>query len=277
MSRKTVITCALTGSFDTASKNPAVPVSPQAIAQSALEAAAAGAAIVHIHVRDPATGKPSMELSLYREVVERIREKNADVVLNLTTGAGGRYVAGDPDPAVAGPGTTLASPEARTRHVTALKPEICTLDVATMNFGEHAFMNTPAHLRAMAALIREAGAKPEIEVFDLGQIELARHLLAEGHLDSPPMFQICLGIPWGRDVVGLRHLAGRVPDGGARRHRRRPRPGRARGQPLPVARAARTEQRGPRREGGEPARPSRLHPRQPGRGTDDLRALVLIR
>ena len=196
-SRKTVITCALTGSFDTASKNPAVPVSPQAIAQSALEAAAAGAAIVHIHVRDPATGKPSMELALYREVVERIREKNADVVLNLTTGAGGRYVAGDPDPAVAGPGTTLASPEARTRHVTALRPEICTLDVATMNFGEHAFMNTPAHLRAMAAMIRDAGAKPEIEVFDLGQIELARHLLAEGHLDSPPLFQICLGIPWG--------------------------------------------------------------------------------
>ncbi|SFU53102.1 Uncharacterized conserved protein, DUF849 family [Methylobacterium sp. 174MFSha1.1] len=197
MSRKTVITCALTGSFDTLSKNPAVPVSPQAIAQSALEAAAAGAAIVHIHVRDPATAKPSMELSLYREVVERIRERNGDVILNLTTGAGGRYVAGDPDPAVAGPGTTLASPEARTRHVTALRPEICTLDVATMNFGEHAFMNTPAHLRAMAALIRQAGAKPEIEVFDLGQIELARHLLGEGHLDSPPMFQICLGIPWG--------------------------------------------------------------------------------
>ncbi|KMO36096.1 NADPH:quinone reductase [Methylobacterium tarhaniae] len=197
MSRKTVITCALTGSFDTPSKNPAVPVSPQAIAQSALEAAAAGAAIVHIHVRDPQTAKPSMELALYREVVERIREKNADVVLNLTTGAGGRYVAGDPDPAVAGPGTTLASPEARTRHVTALRPEVCTLDVATMNFGEHAFMNTPAHLRAMAALIREAGAKPEIEVFDLGQIELARHLIAEGHLAAPPMFQICLGIPWG--------------------------------------------------------------------------------
>ncbi|MBY0295541.1 MAG: 3-keto-5-aminohexanoate cleavage protein [Methylobacterium sp.] len=197
MSRKTVITCALTGSFDTLSKNPAVPVSPKAIAQSAIEAAQAGAAVVHIHVRDPETAKPSMDLALYREVVERIRERDGDVILNLTTGAGGRYVPGEPDPAQAGPGTSLASPEVRTRHVTALRPEICTLDVATMNFGEHTFLNTPAHLRAMAARIAEAGTRPEIEVFDLGQIELAKHLIAEGHLARPPLFQLCLGIPWG--------------------------------------------------------------------------------
>ncbi|WP_298964562.1 3-keto-5-aminohexanoate cleavage protein [uncultured Methylobacterium sp.] len=217
MARKTVITCALTGSFDTPKKNPAVPVSPEAIARSALEAAEAGAAVVHIHVRDPATGAPSMELELYRETVERIRGRNADVILNLTTGAGGRYVAGEPDPAVAGPGTTLASPEARTRHVTELRPEICTLDVATMNFGEHAFLNTPGHLRAMAGMIREAGAKPEIEVFDLGQIELARHLIAEGHLATPPLFQICLGIPWGAPATPetLLQMRDRLPAGAA--------------------------------------------------------------
>ena len=197
MSRPVVVTCALTGSFDTRGTNPAVPVTPEEIAQSALDAAAAGAAVVHIHVRDPATAKASMELALYREVVERIRGRNADVVLNLTTGAGGRYVPGDEDPAVAAPGTTLANAEERTRHVVLLRPELCTLDVATMNFGEHAFLNTPAQLRSMAALAREGSAKPEIEVFDLGHIELARHLIAEGHLDSPPLFQICLGIPWG--------------------------------------------------------------------------------
>ncbi|WP_018260439.1 3-keto-5-aminohexanoate cleavage protein [Methylobacterium sp. WSM2598] len=198
LSGKTVITCALTGSFDTPSRNPAVPVSPQEIARSALEAAEAGAAVVHIHVRDPGTAKPSMDLALYREVVERIRERDEAVILNLTTGAGGRFVPGpDEEPARAGPGTSLASPEARTRHVTALRPEICTLDVATMNFGEHAFLNTPGHLREMAARIRDAGARPEIEVFDLGQIELAKQLIAEGYLDRPPLFQICLGIPWG--------------------------------------------------------------------------------
>lgn len=193
-----VVTCALTGGADISSrKNPAVPVSPAEIAASAVEAAAAGAAIVHIHVRDPATTLPSMELALYREVVERIRDRNADVVLNLTTGAGGRFIPGADEPGTGGPGTTLALPAVRTRHVEALRPEICTLDVATMNFGEHAFMNTPAHLREMAASAKRAGARPEIEVFDLGQIELARRLVADGHLDEPPLFQICLGIPWG--------------------------------------------------------------------------------
>lgn len=197
MADRTIVTCAITGSFDTPKKNPAVPVSPKAIAESALEAAAAGAATVHIHVRDPETGAPSMELALYREVVERIRERNEGVILNLTTGAGGRFVPGEADPAVAAPGTTFVPPEARTRHVTALRPEICTLDVATMNFGEHLFLNTPSHLRVMAQAIRAAGTKPEIEVFDLGHIELAKHLVAEGHLARPPLFQLCLGIPWG--------------------------------------------------------------------------------
>ena len=213
MSQKTVITCALTGSFDTTAKNPAVPVSPEAIARSALEAAEAGAAVVHIHVRHPDTAAPSMEFDHYREVVEHIRERNADVILNLTTGPGGRFVPGAADPAAAGPGTTFVSPEVRTRHVSALKPELCTLDVATMNFGEHLFLNTPAHLRAMAEAIRTAGVRPEIEVFDLGHIALARHLIAEGHLAAPPLFQICLGIPWGApaDPETLVQMRARLP------------------------------------------------------------------
>jgi uncharacterized protein (DUF849 family) len=197
MSRKTVITCAVTGSFDTPSKNPAVPVTPEQIATSALEAAKAGAAVVHIHVRDPKTTKPSMELSLYREVVERIREKNDAVVLNLTTGPGGRFIPDPAEPRRAGEGTTLTTPAARMRHVEELKPPICTLDVATMNFGEHAFLNMPAHLREMADRAKAAGTKPEIEVFDLGHIELAKRLIAEGHLAEPPLFQLCLGIPYG--------------------------------------------------------------------------------
>ncbi|WP_342163648.1 3-keto-5-aminohexanoate cleavage protein [Methylobacterium sp. SD21] len=214
MTDRTIVTCALTGSFDTPKKNPAVPVTPEQIARSALDAAAAGAAIVHIHVRDPKTGAPSMELALYREVVERIRERNGDVILNLTTGAGGRFVPGEADPAVAGPGTTFVTPEARTRHVGALKPEICTLDIATMNFGEHLFLNTPSHLRAMARAIREAGVKPEVEVFDLGHIELARHLITEGHLARPPLFQLCLGIPWGAPATPetLVALRARLPE-----------------------------------------------------------------
>ena len=197
MSNTVVITCALTGGAAYTGKNPAVPVTPAEIAISATEAADAGAAVVHIHVRDPGTKAPSMDLALYREVVDRIRERNGDVILNLTTGAGARFIPGADDPKVAGAGTTLASPAERTRHLAELRPEICTLDVATMNFNEHVFMNTPAHLREMAAAARASGAKPEIEVFDLGQIELSRRLVADGHLDEPPLFQICLGIAWG--------------------------------------------------------------------------------
>jgi uncharacterized protein (DUF849 family) len=217
MSRTVVITCALTGSFDTPSKNPAVPVSPQQIAQSALDAAKAGAAVVHIHVRDPKTTKPSMELALYQEVVERIREKNDDVVLNLTTGAGGRYVPDPEDPRKAGEGTTLTTPAVRMRHIEALKPPICTLDVATMNFGEQIFANTPGHLRDMADRAKAAGAKPELEVFDLGHIELAKRLIADGHIAEPPLFQICLGIPYGAPATPetLLQMRDRLPKNAA--------------------------------------------------------------
>lgn len=197
MSRKVVITCALTGSFDTVSRNPAVPVTPAQIAESAIGAARAGAAIAHIHVRDPDTGKPSMDLKLYREVVERIRDSGEDVVINLTTGAGARFIPDEADPRRGAPGTTLASPEARVEHILELKPELCSLDIGSMNFGEHVFVNIPAHLRRMAELIREVGTKPELEVFDAGHVELAKKLIADGHITGTPLFQLCLGIPHG--------------------------------------------------------------------------------
>jgi uncharacterized protein (DUF849 family) len=197
MKREVIITCAVTGGGDTVGKSPAIPVTPEQIANSSLEAAQAGAAIVHIHVREPDTGKPSMRLDLYRETVERIRAKNTEVLINLTTGAGGRFVPSPDDPARGGEGTTMKGPEERVRHIQELRPDICSLDVATMNFGEHVFMNTPAHLRRMAQLIAETGVKPELEVFDVGHLRLASRMIADGLIGAPSMVQICLGIPWG--------------------------------------------------------------------------------
>ncbi len=197
MSRPVIITCALTGAAEITGKNKAVPVTPQEIADSAIGAARAGAAIVHIHVRDPATAKPSMRLDLYQEVVERIRQSGVDVLINLTTGAGARYLPGAEDPLVAASGTTLSRWQKRVEHVAALKPDICSLDVGSMNFGEWVFVNTPSHLREMATVIGQAGVKPELEVFDLGHIRLARHLIDKAFVAQPPLFQLCLGIPWG--------------------------------------------------------------------------------
>ncbi|MTW18093.1 3-keto-5-aminohexanoate cleavage protein [Rhodoplanes serenus] len=195
--RPVIVTCALTGGGDTVGKSPAVPVTPEQIAESAIEAARAGAAIVHIHVRDPATGKPATDLALYREVVERIRAVDADVILNLTTGAGARFIPSAADPKVGGEGTTLAPPELRVRHIEALRPEICTLDITTMNFGEFVFVNTPAHLRVMGRAVAAAGVLPELECFDSGNVRLALRLIEEGVLHPPAMFQLCLGVPWG--------------------------------------------------------------------------------
>jgi uncharacterized protein (DUF849 family) len=197
MARKVVVTCAVTGSGDTTRINPAVPVAPADIAREGLAAAEAGAAVLHIHVRDRETHQASMDGALYAEVVERIRARNRDVVINLTTGTGARFDPGVPDPAQPGPGTTLSPPEARVRHIEALRPDVCSLDVGSLNFGRTVFVNTPDHLSAMAARIRAAGVKPEIEVFDTGHIRQARHMLDQGELDRPPLFQICLGIPWG--------------------------------------------------------------------------------
>lgn len=197
MKRQVIVTCAITGGGDTVGKHPAIPVTPEQIATSALEAAQLGAAIVHIHVRDPKTGKASSKLELYREVVDRIHAVNTDVIINLTTGAGARYIPSDENPAVGGAGTTLMSPDARVRHVQELRPEICTLDITTMNFGEFAFVNVPAHIRAMAKVVNAIGVLPELELFDTGNLRLAIHLIEEGVLKIPAMFQICLGVPWG--------------------------------------------------------------------------------
>ena len=197
MTRPVIITCALTGGAALSGKNRAVPVTPQEVAESAIAAAQAGAAIVHIHVRDPETGKPSMRPELYGETVQRIRDSGVDVIINLTTGPGARFVPGADDPRVGGAGSTLKPWPERVVHVEELKPEVCSLDVGSMNFGEHVFVNTPDHLRKMAEAIKRAGTKPEMEVFDLGHIRLARHLVDEGLVAPPPLFQICLGIPWG--------------------------------------------------------------------------------
>lgn len=197
MSRPVIISCALTGGGDTAGISPHVPVTPEQIANEALAARAAGAAIVHIHVRNPETGKPSRDPALYREVVQRIRASGSDVLINLTTGAGGRYVPDAAEPnrnAISG---GLATPEQRMEHVLELRPDICSLDVGTVNFGSYAFLNLPAEVERMARAIREAGVKPELEVFDLGHAAFARHLHERGLFADPPWFQFCLGVPWG--------------------------------------------------------------------------------
>ena len=207
LTRPVIITCALTGGAPLSGKNKAVPVTPREIADSAIEAARAGAAIVHVHVRNPETGQPSMRADLYRTTVQRIRNSGVDVIINLTTGPGARFVPGGDDPRIGGAGTTLKPWPERVAHVEELKPEVCSLDVGSMNFGEHVFVNTPAYLRKMAEAIRNTGTKPELEVFDLGHIRLARSLVEDGLVAPPPLFQICLGIPWGAPATSESMLA----------------------------------------------------------------------
>ena len=202
MPRDVIVTCAVTGSHQNFHKHPDYPITPKQIAQSCLEARRAGAAIVHVHVRDPETGAAAGETALYREVVERVRDAGSDLLINLTTGFGGRFTPGEDDPRTAGPGTTLIPPEERVRHVEELKPEICTLDVGTFNFGASVFMNTPDHLRTMAARIKAAGIKPEIEVFEPGHIIFAKQMMEEGLIEDPPMFQLCLGILYASPATG---------------------------------------------------------------------------
>jgi len=213
MQRKVMIACAVTGSADTPSRNPAVPVTPAQIAASAIDAAKAGAAIVHIHVRDPKTTKPSMDGALYREVVERIRSSGSDVLINLTTGPGARFIPGDDDPLKAAAGSTLALPTERVRHVVELKPEICSLDMGSMNMGGQVFVNTPAHLEAMAVAVRNAGVTPELEVFEAGHLMLAKRLIETGHVKPPGLFQICLGISWGQPATSeaVSYMRGLLP------------------------------------------------------------------
>lgn len=190
-----IITCAVTGSSANFRTNPAVPITPEQIASSAIEAARAGAAMVHIHVREP-SGAPSGDLSLYAEVVERLAAADVDVIVNLTTGYGARFVPSPDDIRRADPSCNFTTPAERTRHITELRPEVCSLDIATFNFGNDAFINTPAIVREMSASIVEAGVLPEIEVFEVGHLMLARHLIEQGVLRPPGHFQFCLGIDW---------------------------------------------------------------------------------
>ena len=215
MSQEVIVSCAVTGGHANFHKHPDYPITPKQIAESCLDARRAGAAIAHIHVRDPETGHRSREPALYREVVARIRDAGSDVLINLTTSEGARFVPGEEDPKTGGPGTTLIHPLERLVHVEELLPDICTLDVGTFNFGEQIFVNTPAHLRTMAARIRELGVKPELEVFEPGHIMFARRLIDEGLIAEPPMFQLCLGIPHASPATPevLSVMRGLLPEG----------------------------------------------------------------
>lgn len=202
MAEPIIISCAVTGSGDTTGINPAVPVTPQEIADQAIDAYNAGAAIVHIHARDPETGKQTLDyelnLRLLNEIFDILQKKSCPVVINLSTGWGARIHFDQDRPDQQLPERAMFSPQQRVQHVLDCRPDICSLDVATMNFGAQPFINTPAMLSQMAALIESVGVKPELEVFDLGHIELAKHLMKQGVLNDPhPLFQLCLGVPWG--------------------------------------------------------------------------------
>jgi uncharacterized protein (DUF849 family) len=212
------ITCAVTGSGDTAAKSEHVPVTPQQIAESAIDAAKAGAAVVHCHVRDPETGAPGRDIDLYREVTDRIRSSDTDVVLNLTTGMGGDIVIGSvEDPLPLDPdGTDLAGATERMAHVRECLPEICTLDVGSMNFGEGNYImsNTTATLDEMARQIQAIGVRPELELFDTGHLWYARSMADRGLFDGPVLAQLCMGVPWGapNDLTTLMAMVNNIPD-----------------------------------------------------------------
>jgi uncharacterized protein (DUF849 family) len=194
---KVIITCAVTGNLTTPEQTPYLPITPGQIADACLGAADAGAAVVHIHVRDPLTGRPSMLLDHYVDVVKRIRARNPELILNITTGPGGRFVPSADDPKVAAEGTTLMLPEKRVEHIAMLRPDICTLDLNTMNSGREVVINTPPNVRRMAKVIAEVGVKPEIELFDSGDIALMRDLLADGTLQGPLLCSFVMGVRYG--------------------------------------------------------------------------------
>ena len=218
MNPEVVITCAVTGAGETVGKHPDIPVTPEQIAASAIDAAKAGASIVHCHVRDPVTGKGCRDVALYREVVARIRDSDVDVVINLTAGMGGDLVIGsDEAPTAFGQDTDLVGALERLPHVEELLPEICSLDCGSLNFGDGSlvYVSTPDMLRRGAQRIRELGVRPELEIFDTGHLSFALQMLSEGLLDDPPLFQLCYGIPWGApaDVGVLKACVDMLPPG----------------------------------------------------------------
>ena len=217
MNKEVFITCAVTGSGQTQDRSPHVPRSPKEIAESAIAAAQAGAAIVHCHVRNPETGAPARDPALYREVTERIREAKTDVVVNLTAGMGGDMVFGGTEaPLPLGQGTDMAGAAERMAHVADSLPEICTLDCGTMNFAEadYVMTNTPGMLRAMGRMMTELGVRPEIEAFDTGHLWFAKQLVEEGVLEGPALVQLCMGVPWGApdDLNTLMAMVNNVPE-----------------------------------------------------------------
>ncbi len=214
------ITCAVTGVGDTTARSDRVPVTPEQIAAAAIEAAEAGAAVAHVHVRDPETGRGSRDVELYRDVVERVRSSDTNVVLNLTAGMGGDLVLGGDERPLPfdQEGTDLAGATERLAHVEALRPEICTLDCGSMNFaagGDYVLVNTPGVLRAMARRVQELGVRPELEVFDTGHLVLVKELIEDGLIDDPPLIQLCMGIPYGApdDPGTLMAMVSRLPPG----------------------------------------------------------------
>jgi len=217
MNPNVIITCALTGAGDTVGKHPAIPVTPTQIAAAAVEAAKAGATVVHCHVRNPATGQFSRDPALYAEVMDRIRDSGIDVIVNLTAGMGGDLEIGaGENPTHFGPNTDLIGPMARLIHVEQLLPEICTLDCGTFNFGDGntIYVSTPMALRAGAKRITELGVKAELEIFDTGHLWFAKQMMKEGLLDNP-LFQLCLGIPWGApaDTTTMKAMVDNLPPG----------------------------------------------------------------
>ena len=218
MNHEVFITCAVTGAGSTQDRSPHVPRSPEEIAGSAIDAAKAGAAVVHCHVRDPETGAPARKTELYREVTDRIRSADVDVVLNLTAGMGGDLKFGSPDkPLPLRDGTDMASAEERVVHIAECRPEICTLDCGTMNFAEadYVMTNTPGMLRAMGRLMTELGVTPEIEAFDTGHLWFSSALVDEGVLKAPALAQLCMGVPWGApdDLNTFMAMVNNVPEG----------------------------------------------------------------
>ena len=212
---KTILTCAVTGNLTKPEMTPYLPITPKQIADACLGAADAGAAVAHIHVRYPETGKPSMELDHYAEVMHLIKAQNKELIINLTTGPGGRYVPTEGDPKVFAPGTTLCDPLKRVEHVAALKPEICSLDLNTMNSGADVVMNTPSNVRKMAKVIREAGVMPELEIFDSGDLNLAKDLIADGTVDRPGLYTFVMGVKYGlnTDPATLLYMRDQLPSG----------------------------------------------------------------
>ena len=213
MEKKTIVSCAVTGNITTREQHPNLPVTPEEISNAAIGAWKEGAGIVHVHVRDQKTHLGSMDINLYREVVDRIRDAGSDVIINLTTGEGGRFIPSEDEPRVAGQGTTLCRPELRVEHVKQLKPEICTLDFNTMVNGNRVVINTPPNIEIMADIINAAGTKPELEIFDSGDLNMANDFISRGILQSPALFQLVLGIRWGAapDFETLSYLVKRLP------------------------------------------------------------------